>query len=258
MTERFPAVGDAPWELRFTRRALADLGADRARDTPGDVAAVRRAATYPRVIDDFVQKREDHPAAPGDPLHSVGRPDIISLHSVAGGRAATWHDPDTAVVWFLGFTPEHDYTLFEGRAAADALLPDENDEVLLELEREQLGFRTRIRTGLDELVQHAANTPGAPQRGTVGGILRLELSATVIRSGNDALCDVWILVHLPLEPDASHVPGWPGKDLLITLADMLGASDLDYPTEVPAGRGSRPVDPRSELAILARNILLDP
>lgn len=48
----------------------------------------------------------------------MGRPDIISLHTAAGGRAATWYDPDNAVVWLLGFTPEHDYTVFEQRAAA--------------------------------------------------------------------------------------------------------------------------------------------
>ena len=110
MITGFPAVGDDPWELRFTRHALADLGADAARDTPGDIPAVRHLTTYSRVVEDFLVKRNDRPDAPGDPLHSVGRPDIISLHSAAGGRSVTWHDPDNAVVWFPGFRPEHDYS----------------------------------------------------------------------------------------------------------------------------------------------------
>lgn len=86
MTETFPAVDDDPWELRFTRRALADLGADAARHTPGDIATVRQAATHTRVIDDFVSKRQERPDAPGTPLHSVGRP--TSSASTAPPEAA--------------------------------------------------------------------------------------------------------------------------------------------------------------------------
>jgi hypothetical protein len=95
------------------------------------------------------------PDAPGEPLHSVGRPDIVSLHSAAGGRAITWHDPDVQVVWLLGFTPEHDCCLFERRAAAGQLLPDEQDEVQLELERERRDFESQIRPGLEQLLHQA-------------------------------------------------------------------------------------------------------
>ncbi len=258
MSQASPHVGHVPWELRFTRRALADLGVDPARDTPGDLTAVRRTATYPRPIDDFAQKRQDDPAAPGAPLHSVGPTDIISLHSAAGGRAATWHDPDNAVVWFVGFTPEHDYNLFEQRAAAGDLLPDEEDELLLELEREQLDFRTRVCPGLEELVERAIFQPGVPQRGMVGRLLQLELSATVLSSGDDAVGDVWIVVHLPPPAGANDVPGWPGPDLLKALATMLGADELDYSTEIPDVHGWRPLDPSAEMAIVARNVLLGP
>jgi hypothetical protein len=94
VTDPFPPVGEQPWGLRFTRRGLDDIGATSAWRHPGDVQAVRRVSTYPRVVDDFVHKQLDLPDAPGEPLHSVGRPDIVSLHSAAGGRAITWHDPD--------------------------------------------------------------------------------------------------------------------------------------------------------------------
>jgi hypothetical protein len=256
--EAFPAVGDDPWELRFTRRALTDLGADAARDTPGDIAAVRQAATHTRVSDDFVSKRQERPDAPGTPLHSVCRPDIISLHSTAGGRAATWHDPAAQVVWFLGFTSKHDYTLFEQRATTGDLLPDEQDEVHLELEREQRDFQTRIRPGLTELIARAVSQAGTPQRGTIGGLLQLELTALVIRSDGDALADVWLSVHLPLQPEASEVPGWPGGDLLMTLAGMLGRGELDFDDQIPEGPEHwRALDPAAELAIVVRNIALE-
>lgn len=39
MTETLAAVGEQPWEVRFTRRALAGLGADAARDTPAQALA---------------------------------------------------------------------------------------------------------------------------------------------------------------------------------------------------------------------------
>ena len=44
----------------------------------------------------------------------------------------------------MGFTPQHDYSLFETRAARGELLPDEDDRVLLELEREELDFELRV------------------------------------------------------------------------------------------------------------------
>jgi hypothetical protein len=254
----FPAVGDGPWELRLTCHALVDLGADAARDTPGDIPAVRHLTTYSRVVEDFLVKRNDRPDAPGDPLHSVGRPDIISLHSAAGGRSVTWHDPDNAVVWFLGFSPEHDYSLFEQRAATGDLLPDEDDEVLLEVERQERDFLTRVRPGLRELLDRTVATPAIPQRGTIGGILKLEVSAIVVRSGDDTLGDVWIIVHLPLQAQASEVPGWPGSDLLVTLARAVGAGDLDFTSQVPAQQGWRELDYASEMAVVTRNVVLDP
>lgn len=162
MTADFPPVGEQPWELRFTRRALADLGATDASDTPGDLPAVRRAAAYPRVVDDFAQKRAERPDAPGDTLHSMGRGDIISLHSAAGARAATWHGPDNGVVWCVGFTPNHDYTLLEARAAAGELLPDEDDELQLELEREERDFEARIRPGLHAYSAALQSRPNSP------------------------------------------------------------------------------------------------
>lgn len=42
--------------------------------------------------------------------------------------------------WFIGYTAQHDYGLFETRAANDELLPGERDETLLDVEREQLDF----------------------------------------------------------------------------------------------------------------------
>ncbi len=256
MTDPFPPVGEQPWELRFTRRGLDDIGATSAWRHPGDVQAVRRVSTYPRVVDDFVHKRLDRPDAPGEPLHSVGRPDIVSLHSAAGGRAITWHDPDVQVVWLLGFTPEHDYGLFERRAAAGQLLPDEQDEVQLELEREQRDFESQIRPGLEQLLHQAIAQPSIPKRGTVGGLLRLEVSAVVVPAGDGLLGDLWLVVHLPLAPTAADVPGWPGPNLLVTLAAILGQGDLDYPTELPDESGWRSVEPASELAIALRNVEL--
>lgn len=156
----------------------------------------------------------------------------------------------------LGFTPEHDYALFEERAAAGQLLPDEDDEVQLELEREQRDFEVRVRPGVLELVRRAVAAPGVPHRGTVGGILQLELSALVVRSEDALLGDVWIVVHLPLQATASDVPGWPGPNLLTSLAAVVGDGDLDYLAELPTEEGWRPLDPATELGIILRNVVL--
>ncbi|QBI20752.1 hypothetical protein ER308_15065 [Egibacter rhizosphaerae] len=162
----------------------------------------------------------------------------------------------TSFVWFLGFTPEHDYTLFERRAEVGHLLPDEDDEVQLELEREQLDFESRIRPGVLELVRRAVAAPMVPHRGTVGGLLRVELSVAVVHDGGEAVGDVWLIVHLPLQPDAAQVPGWPGSDLLTTVAGVIGAGDLDYDSQVPTEDGWRPLDPETELGIVVRNVEL--
>lgn len=253
-------MGVEPWELRFTARALDDLGAASAKDKPGDIAAVRRVATYQRAVDDFMQKRKDRPDAPGEPLHDVGRPDIVGLHSAAGGRAATWHDRENHVVWFLGFTPNHEYGRFEDRAAAGDLLPDEDDEVQLELEREQRDFEVRVRDGLLELVSRATSSPHRPCRGLIGEMLRLELSAVVVPLGDEFLGDIWIVVHLPLQGDAGKVPGWPGSDLLETLAAIAGQGDgdIDYPSTIPTEDGWKPLDPAEEMAIVLQTVALPP
>lgn len=57
-------------------------------------------------------------------------------------------------------------------------------------------------------------------------------------------------------PTAADVPGWPGPNLLVTLAAILGQGDLDYPTELPDESGWRSVEPASELAIALRNVEL--
>ena len=110
----------------------------------------------------------------------MGQGDVHPLHGPAGARAATWFDSQNEVCWFLGFSPAHDYGLFEARAEARELLPSEDDETLLELEQEEHDFELRLGPGLVKLVDTAIKSPGNPARGTVGALMRVEVSAIAI------------------------------------------------------------------------------
>ncbi|HTV10398.1 MAG TPA: hypothetical protein VME20_00925 [Acidimicrobiales bacterium] len=97
----------------------------------------------------------------------------------------------------MGFTPQHDYSLFETRAARGELLPDEDDRVLLELEREDLDFELHVGPGLRHLVDQALARPGEPARGTVGDLMRLEVTTIAVAVDRTELVDLTIVVRLP-------------------------------------------------------------
>jgi hypothetical protein len=257
----YPPVGDAEYELRFTRRALQDL--DCPTDTPpGDLDAVLASTIRTDIVEEFRDQRAAAPTGTGGTLHNVGRPDIHPLHGTAGGRSCTWHDPGAGVCWFLGYTPEHDYGLFETRAANDELLPDEWDETLLELEREQLDFALRVGPGLRALIQAALATSGAPQRGCVGELLRLEVTVVIVPIDESALADLFISIAVPLYGDETvPPPDWPGSQLQqrlleVAFGDEGEPHEWDVPQTIPASGKMRAINHARELALAVRN--LDP
>jgi hypothetical protein len=208
-------------------------------------------------VEEFRDQRSIDPSGTQGPLRSVGRGDIHALHGPAGGRAATWFDQTTSVCWFLGFTPNHDYSLFETRAANEELLPDEDDETILEIEQEELDFGLRVGPGLRMLVQKALETPCTAVSGTVGRLLRLEVSAVVEVVETDVLADVYVGVRLPVPMlDSSAPPDWPGSELMKRLAELAVGTDeleLDWPEEVPDGNASRAVNHARELVVAVRS-----
>ena len=254
----YPAIGDAEYELRFTRRALDDLGCP--SDTPpGDLDAVLASTIRTDIVEEFRDQRSAAPTGTGGTLRKLGRPDIHSLHGTAGGRACTWHDVESGVCWLLGYTSEHDYALFEDRAANNDLLPDIRDETLLELEREQLDFAARVGPGLRALIRAAVESPAVPQRGCVGALLRLEVTVIVVPIDDSALADLFISVALPLHTgETSPPPDWPGSNLQERLIELaLGAQpdDWEIPQRLPGDSGDdRPSDLARELPIAVRNV----
>lgn len=256
----YPAIGDAEYELRFTRRALDDLGC--SGDTPaGDLDAVLDSTIRTDIVEEFRDQRSAAPTGTGGTLRNLGRPDIHPLHGTAGGRACTWHDAEGGVCWFLGYTSEHDYALFENRAANDELLPNLRDETLLELEREQMDFATRVGPGLRVLVRAAAQSPAVPRRGRVGALLRLEVTVIVVPIDESSLADLFISVALPLhDAETRTPPDWPGSSLQERLVELAigGPPDAwDIPHRLPGEDGEdRACDLSRELPIAVRN--LDP
>lgn len=256
MTEAtYPPVGPA-YELRFTRRALGDLRCEHL--APGDLKSIQSATPWPAVVRDFREQRGESPATTGGALARMGRGDIYPLHGPHGGRAATWFDPDAGVCWFLGYSPEHDDTVLEARAANGELLPDEDDETLLELEREELDFELRVRPGLQQLVMTALEQPRCPARGTVGQLLRLEVTAVVVPVDAEALVDLTLTLRLPPIQGSPAPPGWPGSMLLQRIAELATDQpaytlELTYPSHVPLASGDRPLEPAQEIAVAVIN-----
>ena len=160
---------------------------------------------------------------------------------------------------FHGYTSQHDYTLFEGRAANGELLPDLRDETLLELEREHLDFALRVGPGLRALILAAVGSPGIPQRGCVGALLRLEVTVIIVPIDDSALADLFISIALPLhDDDTIPPPDWPGSELQARLVELaLGGEPANWeiPRELPSEDGrDRPADLARELPIAVRNV----
>jgi len=196
----FPDVNAVSYEFRFTRLALDDLGCPRG--TPaGNLPSVLSEARWPAIVEEFRDQRGINPETTGGTLARCGYPDVVELHGPAGGRAATWYDRDSEVVWFLAFDPQHRYERLETRAANGELMPSVDDETDLELEREKREFDDRVRDDLCKLAKDAAGRPGEIVRGRVGNLLRLEASITAITIASGALMDLFVSVRLPLRPD---------------------------------------------------------
>jgi hypothetical protein len=211
------------------------------------------------MVGEFRDQRAKSPRSTGGQLHSVGRGDIDPLHSTDGSRAATWFDEKFGVCWFLAFTPEHDYKLMESRAASQQLLPDEADEVILEVEREELDFELRVRPGVRRLTGEAVAHPRQPMKGTVGAIVRLEVTAVVEAVEDDKIVDLYLSARVPVVEDGDVAPpGWPGGDLLRHLASFatglpMEELQFDWADEFPHGNSTRKVDLSLEQTIVVRS-----
>ena len=191
-------------------------------------------------------------------MRRVGQGDIYSLHGPVGERACTWFDEELEVCWFLGFSPQHNYEEFERRASRGELVPSEEDFAIVYQERGD--FEYLVTSGVEALVTAAWRAHGVPQRGTVGGLLALEVTAIVIEidvaPGESALGALYLLIQQPpLKSGRAAPANWPGAVVLGRLAEIATGQDYDTldaqtPVEVPSGDGSlRPVDFAKELAI---------
>ena len=165
-----PMVGQ--YELRVTHRARADLG---AKACPArELTQIEHATKWPAIVKKFGKQRALDPNGTEDPLHSMDCPDVYGLHGPDGQRAATWYDQTHQVVWLLGFTPEHDYTLLEERAVNDELLPDAHDYQELFDDRDAPVSLADVIMGAVKLAEVAMAEPGALAYGTAGGVLKME------------------------------------------------------------------------------------
>jgi hypothetical protein len=107
-------------------------------------------------------------------------------------------------------------------------------------------------------VTSALAQPEHPIRGTVGSLVRIEVSALVVEADGTKLIDLSLIVHLPVMVAGSATPpGWPGVGPSPTMAELATAQDsaaldLDYPGAVATPGGSRTIDKSTELAIVVR------
>ncbi|HTW97906.1 MAG TPA: hypothetical protein VMD59_03965 [Acidimicrobiales bacterium] len=224
---------------------------------PGDIPVIALSTPWRPIVEELFNQRSASPEGTGGALARMGRGDVRALHGPAGGRAATWFDAANGICWFLGFTPEHDYSLLERRARNNELLPGAEDLSLLERDRGATDFDDRVRAGVSVLVDRALDLPRTPQRGTVGALLRLEMVAAVEPVATSRLVDLYLSVALPVPLEGvSRPPGWPGAKLperLTALATGIPHPVVEPASAVPDGPSERQVDPARELAFVLRN-----
>jgi len=253
VTVDFPPVPDPDddWRLRFTRKALTDLGV-RREVAPDDHATIHAQAICPEIVGKFLEHYTESRAETGAGyVNNVGG-HVHKLKLGSRNRACVKVHDRLRTVWFLGFTAEHDYVLFENRHAVGDLYPTDEELAEAVAARRSEAFEERVGPGLRELLSRAADVPGQPQRGTVGELLKLEVSVLVIEVDEGRMADAFITVRMPPEGDPAAVERWPSSHLLPVLAEAchIAYGRLDYPQQVPDGRGGmRDVDRACEIAV---------
>lgn len=248
------------YELRCTWRALGDLGVPDA--LAGIIEDIRVKSPYGVIIERFADERTADPHGTV-PIARVGRGDIFSLHGPMGFRAATWFDAANAVCWLLGFTPEHDYTRFEQRAANAQLLPDERDYAELFAERDATWHVHRAGAGLNQLVVDARRHPNTLVAGALAGSLPCQVFAEVLAleraedSSDDA--DIWILFRTYPAVAKDWLPAYFEAELVAHIdgaAALIGNERVqwrcaEFPV-APDGAGDvqyRPIEPGKEIVV---------
>lgn len=253
--DEYPPLTEAAYELRFTRRALADLGCT-SDVSPGDINAVLAAAKHTAIVEEFRDQRTIAPIGTRGSMRNVVRHDIHALRGPVGERACTWFEEAAGVCWFLGWVAQHDFTELEERAANGELLPDVEDLTTLTRERQNVDFATVIGLGIRTMVNLALDAPDRPVRRTIGSLLQLDVAVEAVPIEDTTLADIYITVKVPPLHDPPQ--GWPGSELPIRLAELAtdeeaDALHLEYPERVPTEDGaSRQIDFAQELAVVVR------
>jgi hypothetical protein len=250
------------YELRLTWRALDDVGVPDG--LPGIIEDIRAQSSYWAIIDRFAAERTETPQGT-ETIGNVGRGDIYSLHGPGGFRAATWFDASHAVCWLLAFTPEHEYTRFEQRAANDELLPDERDYAQLIAERDASWHVHRAGAGLNQLVNEARRRPNTIVPGALAGSIPCQVFAEVLvlePNGPHDDADIWVLFRtyppipetwLPSHFEAELIAHIDGAPTLLGTGRITFHCD-EFPVP-PSGDGEvqyRPVETGKEIVVRLR------
>jgi len=254
----FPKYEEPAYELRMTELALQDLGCSGIKSR-ADLKGIKGASSDGDIVALFEKKYRVSPRGTEAPIGNLGRADIISLHGPRGGRAATWYDEENGVCWFLGYTPEHDYVLFEQRSAAGELLPRFDDYQVLVLERQTLDFDGMFIGPTSAMLQEALTKPSERIANTVRDLLEITILVDEVRLGEELLRDIYLTLRMPpLRED--RPPGWPKSYIaehLLHLATggRVAPTSICAVTHVPDGNGGvREIAFGNELAVRAASV----
>lgn len=235
-------------QFRLTRRALDDL------DLDVDTYARRPASDFVDahdVVRAFVQQRSQNPKGQEWTKLPVTLAPAHNLHH-GRYRGLTWHDEDNDVVWLLGVGwhesgSRHDaYAVLKRRDEVDALMPDEQDYLDLEITLEETrSFVVQVSEQAPALVAQARERSGEEVRGVIAGRLGVgvQVEVVVISGEDESLEEVWIGFEMPPLPGACELPPHP-EWIQVVLAAMIpvesGLENVEFGGAFPRPGGTRP------------------
>ncbi len=209
------------YELRVTRRALADIGWSHIGGAAFDLEANR--GRHP-ILKAFASKRGHSPTGQERTL-GIKAP-VYNLHARNPWRGVTWFDEQAGVCWLLGVTA-HDYAEFVSRAKTGELTPTEQDYADLDLARSPLPRTLDETEVLERIREDGASLVvaafAAPNTEIVGGLARaldVALFVEVILTVTDGV-DLHVAFKMPPHPG---VP-LPGHLVEVCVAAMLPSAD---------------------------------
>jgi hypothetical protein len=187
----------ASYQLRVTRRALADLGL--SVELHAGLVADDFVESH-EVVRAFIKQRGQMPEGQETTTLPATAAVVFNLHH-GRYRALTWFDRPRRIVWLLGVgyhesgSREDAYAVLKRRDEAGELFPTEQD--YRDVVPDTRSFLAAAWRELPRLLQRAEGHVGTPVAATIHDVLDVEILIDPVQVEGETFAETTVRFHMP-------------------------------------------------------------